>query len=238
LAIVITVTCEGLDHRLEFRDDGEVVMLDHSEKLVRSFVAFGAKPPSCMEQIDEAREWPVDYLLDHLKAGRKTIVMLACAFAEHVLPIWYEYYPNDKRPEKAIQAARKYMAGKIELPTLRRAHKAADEAWAAAYALAEAERAASAAGDAAEWAAEWAAADAAWAAWTAADAALASRSAPLTSKLSVCEASAEAADAAYHHAESRGKDPDAAEAAEKKWQASRMVQVLEAISRGEDPWRS
>jgi hypothetical protein len=207
VTIVITVTCEGLDHRLEFRDDGEVVMLDHSEKLVRSFVAFGAKPPECMEEIDKAREWPIGYLFDHLKADRKTIVLLACDFAEHVLPIWYEYYKDDDRPKKAIQASRKYLAGKIKLSTLERAQEAAVDA-------AEAASASAADAASAAWAAAWAVARAsAWA---------------------VARASA----AAYRHAEARGDDPDAAMAAEKKWQASRMVQVLEAISRGEDPWRS
>jgi hypothetical protein len=222
VTIVITVTCEGLDHRLEFRDDGEVVMLDHSEKLVRSFVAFGAKPPECMEEIDKAREWPIGYLFDHLKADRKTIVLLACDFAEHVLPIWYEYYKDDDRPKKAIQASRKYLAGKIKLSTLERAQEAAvDAAEAASASAADAASAASVSARAAWWAAETAsasaAADEAWAeAWA------------------VARASA----AAYRHAEARGDDPDAAMAAEKKWQASRMVQVLEAISRGEDPWRS
>jgi hypothetical protein len=213
LAIVITVTCEGLDHRLEFREDGEVVMLDHSEKLVRSFVAFGAKPPECMEEIDKARQWPIDYLFDHLKVDKKTIVLLACDFAEHVLPIWKKYHPDDDRPKEAIQAARKYVAGEIKLSTLNRAESAA------AQAAAEADAAADAAAAAADVAAAWSG-DAAWAAAWAERAASASEW------------------AAYHHAEAHGNDPDAAKAAEKKWQVSRMVQVLEVISRGEDPWQS
>jgi hypothetical protein len=216
VTIVITVTCEGLDHRLEFRDDGEVVMLDHSEKLVRSFVAFGAKPPECMEEIDKAREWPIGYLFDHLKADRKTIVLLACDFAEHVLPIWYEYYKDD-RPKKAIQASRKYLSGKSKLATLERAgaaaQAAADEAWAAAA-------------DAAWGAAAQAAVDAAW---EAADAA---------GSAEAVSASEWAETAAYRQARAHGDDPDVAVSAERKWQVGKAVQVLEAVSRGEDPWRS
>jgi hypothetical protein len=234
MSIVITVVCEGLDHRLEFRDDGEIVMLDHSEKLVRSFVAFGAKPPECMEEIDEAREFPVNYLLDHLKADRKTIILLACDFAEQVLPIWYEYYKDDERPEKAIQTVRKYVAGNIKLSMLNRARSAADAARASASAAWTAAAALSAG------AVETSAADAAlsaadaakFAAWAARAASGAERSAHAAWAARV------AAWAAYHHARDHGNDPDAAASAEKKWQVSRMVQVLEAISRGEDPWRS
>jgi hypothetical protein len=228
LAIVITVTCEGLDHRLEFRDDGEVVMLDHSEKLVRSFVAFGAKPPECMEQIDKARDDPIWFLTEHLSIDREVHALLACDFAEHVLPIWYEYYKDDDSPKKAIHAARGYLVGKIEISTLIRARSAAWAAYSAARAAAwaAARAAEAAAASAARAAARAASASAsASAAWAAADAAWAWES-------------SSAAMAAYHHAEAHGDDPDAAKAAENKWQVARAVQVLEAVSRGEDPWRS
>jgi hypothetical protein len=204
--IVVTVVCEGLDHRLEFRGDGEIVMLDHSEKLVRSFVAFGAKPPSCMEEIDRARERPIEFLISHLDIDTKVLALLSCDFAEHVLPIWYEYYKDDDRPKKAIQASRKYLAGKIKLSTLERAGAAAARA-AAEAALAEASAAAEVASAAARAAsgAERAAWDAERAAWAAAR---------------------EAAWAAYRHAEAHGNDPDEAMAAERKWQLIRMIHEM------------
>jgi hypothetical protein len=206
------------------------VMLDHSEKLVRSFVAFGAKPPECMEQIDKARKSPIGYLFDHLKVESryfltaktaKAVALLACDFAEHVFPIWKKYHPNDDRPEKAIHAARGYLVGKIEISTLERARAAASwAAWqevaasASARAASASERAAEAALRASSrWAANWAA-ESAWG------------------------TSLVAAEAAYYHAEDYGDDPDAAMAAEKKWQIGRTLKVLEAVSRGEDPWRS
>jgi hypothetical protein len=219
VAIVITVTCEGLDHRLEFRDDGEVVMLDHSEKLVRSFVAFGAKPPECMIEVDKARERTIEFLTSYLEIDTKVLASLACDFAEHVLPIWYEYHPDDDRPKKAIQAARKYQARSTGLKTLRRARS---ETYAAASASAA-------------WSA-WA--DAAWAAAEATSAAEAEAWEASRAASAAAEAAMAASAAAYHHAKAHGDDPDAAMAAEKKWQVARFVQVLEAISRGEDPWRS
>ena len=76
--------------------------------------------------------------------------LLAADFAEHVLPIFEKEYPNDDRPRRAIQAARDYAEGKIDIYQL---DDAAEAAWEAAF---EAQRAAP---DAA-WAAEavgWAA---------------------------------------------------------------------------------
>jgi hypothetical protein len=218
VAIVITVVCEGLDHRLEFRDDGEIVMLDHSEKLVRSFVAFGAKPPECMEEIDKARKNPIEFLVKHSGIDWKVLAYLACDLAEHVLPIWYKYYPYDDRPENAIQAARKYLEGKINKATLERAKLMV---WSATLEAELAARASAAQSARAVW--EAVSAEGPWV--YVADARAAARA-----------AEAAAAEAAYRYAESRGNDPDEAKAAEKKWQVARAVQVLEAVSRGEDPW--
>ncbi len=213
MAVVIDVLCEGHTHRLEFRDDGTVHMLDHEEIDVRAFVAFGAKPPGCLEEIDKARDDPVGSLFDRLGIDKKTLSFFACDFAEHVLPIWYEYYPDDHRPREAIEAARKYVAGKIEKATLDRAMLAA---WS------EAERAA--------WEAVRAASTAAWEAVRAASTELAAAAGARTAS--------RAAWAAYDYAEAHGSDPEAARAAEKRWQVCRIVQVVEAISRGEDTWQN
>jgi len=79
--------------------------------------------------------------------------LFACDCAEHVLPIFEQKNPGDKRPRKAIEVSRRYANGEATREEL-------DAAGAAAEA---------AAGDAAEAAAEAAAGDAAWyAAWAAA----------------------------------------------------------------------
>ena len=41
----------------------------------------------------------------------KDIKLLICNFAEHVLAFFEEKYPEDKRPRKAIETARKYICG-------------------------------------------------------------------------------------------------------------------------------
>ena len=146
-----------------------------------------------------------------------------------MLPIWYEYYPDDHRPREAIEAARKYVAGKIEKATLEKTRAAAVRAGAARSATE---------------AAKWARSSAAWAATSARSvvshvARWTWRAASGWSEYGAAwEAAAKAAGAVYHYAKEHGNDPDAARAAEKKWQVGRVVQVVEAISRGEDPWHS
>ena len=75
---------------------------------------------------------------------------IACKFAESVLHIYEEQYPNDQRPLQAIEAKRKFIKGLItrdeldaardELDAARDAARAA--AWAARYAARDAARAA------------------------------------------------------------------------------------------------
>ena len=84
----------------------------------------------------------------------RDIRLLMCDWAESVLHIFEEHYPDDNRPRLAIKAARDYANGLID-----------DDAMATAM---------DAARDAA-WAAMDAARDAAWAAWAARDAAMAAR---------------------------------------------------------------
>jgi hypothetical protein len=84
----------------------------------------------------------------------KVLRLLACDFAEHVLPIFEKKRPGDLRPREAIAAARAYVRGEIGIGELREKHDAAYAAAAAAYAAADA-----AAADAAA-AAAYAAADA------------------------------------------------------------------------------
>lgn len=80
--------------------------------------------------------------------------LIAADFAERVLPLFEDYYPDDDRPRKAIEAARAFVRGEITKEQLDAAGAAA---WAAARAAAWA-----AAGAAARDAARDAAGAAAW----------------------------------------------------------------------------
>ena len=72
--------------------------------------------------------------------NESTLRLFACRVAEDVLPIYEREYPDDYRPRKAIETARRYANGKAtdrELAAAWAARGAArDAAWAAARAAA------------------------------------------------------------------------------------------------------
>jgi hypothetical protein len=90
----------------------------------------------------------------------KEIHLMAADFAESVLHIFEEKYPEDNRPRKAINAARDFANGLITVEQLDAAGSAAGAAAWAAWAAAWAARAAAWAAEAVR-AAAWAAAGAA-----------------------------------------------------------------------------
>ena len=104
-------------------------------------------------------------LVKKLNWNEKTQRLFAADCAEHVLHVFEEKYPDDDRPRKAIEAARKFAYGKIRKKELSDAWAAACVAacGAACYAV---YYSAHAAADAAHGAIYYAAADAAWAAAT------------------------------------------------------------------------
>ena len=130
--------------------------------------------------------------------NERTARLFACDCAEHVLSLYEAKYPDDRRPRKAIETARRYAEGKAAVEEL-------TDVWAAAWAAAE--DAAEDAAEAAAWAAARAAARAAaWdAAWDAAGAA--------------AEDAARAA--AWAAAWAAALD------VERQWQAGRLGEILE-----------
>jgi len=70
--------------------------------------------------------------------------LLACDFAEHVLPIFEARRPNDQRPRKAIEVARRFARGQADRDELIAARKGAAAAYAAYAAAAYAAYAAAA----------------------------------------------------------------------------------------------
>ncbi len=78
-----------------------------------------------------------------------SIMHLAADYADRVLPLFEEKYPDDKRPREAIKAIRDFLDGKIDKVQLRKASRVA--AAAAAYAAADASAYAAAAAYAAAY---------------------------------------------------------------------------------------
>jgi len=87
----------------------------------------------------------------------REIRLLACDFAEHVLPTWEAQYPDDNRPRTCIETARRFADGGEA--TREELTAAAAAAWDASWSTVRDARAARAAA----WAA-WAARAAAWSA--------------------------------------------------------------------------
>ncbi|MCR4436658.1 MAG: hypothetical protein QHH06_13095 [Clostridiales bacterium] len=82
-------------------------------------------------------DWDALYLQALVKLietqSKATLVNWAVDYAERViLPLWSKYYPDDLRPQNALNAARKWLSGKIKLPQAKAAildcHAAAREA--------------------------------------------------------------------------------------------------------------
>lgn len=49
--------------------------------------------------------------------SRATLAIWAVDYAQQIiLPLWTKYYPNDVRPQNALDAAREWLAGTIKLP--------------------------------------------------------------------------------------------------------------------------
>ena len=87
-----------------------------------------------------------------IEPADKEIRLLACDYAEHVLPIFEIKYPKDKRPRQAIETSRRFAVGEAtqeELNTARvMAWAAGIMAWTAGAAAGDAAEAAGDAGDA------------------------------------------------------------------------------------------
>jgi hypothetical protein len=66
---------------------------------------------------------------------QQEIVLVACLCAGTALPIFEKKYPKDDRPRKAIEAARSWAKGELDIEEVRKARRADA---AAAYAAADA----------------------------------------------------------------------------------------------------
>jgi hypothetical protein len=82
-------------------------------------------------------DWDAPYIQSLVKMietqSKVTLAIWAVEYADRViLPLWSQYYPNDLRPQNALDAAREWLSGVIKLPRAKTAilecHAAAREA--------------------------------------------------------------------------------------------------------------
>jgi hypothetical protein len=231
-SIVVDVPCGEETHRLELRDDGTARMLDHDPRVVAAFTRMGATPPECARAVAEYERKPLAYILSHTGLDGRTVGLLACDYAEHVLSIFEAKFPDDIRPRKAIKTARACGHGEATAKQLYKWWAAAQwastetvkRAWAAKMAAVSAEEAAEAT---LAWAAEEAAEEAAGAVRAAAAAWAAEEAAAWAA-----EEAARAARGCLGAALTAETEARVAEAA---WQLKHTFKVLNALEEGL-PW--
>lgn len=82
-------------------------------------------------------DWNAPYIQSLMKLietqSKATLAHWAVDYSEQIiLPLWVKYYPNDLRPQNALNAARKWLLSTIKLPQAKSAilecHAAAREA--------------------------------------------------------------------------------------------------------------
>jgi len=82
-------------------------------------------------------DWNAPYIQSLVKLietqSKATLAIWAVDYAEQVIfPLWSKYYPDDLRPQNALNAAREWLSGAIKLPQAKTAilecHAAAREA--------------------------------------------------------------------------------------------------------------
>ncbi len=82
-------------------------------------------------------DWNAPYIQSLMKLietqSKATLGIWAVDYSERIiLPLWRKYYPDDLRPQNALNAARQWLAGTIKLPQAKSAilecHGAAREA--------------------------------------------------------------------------------------------------------------
>lgn len=92
-------------------------------------------------------DWQAPYIQALMRLietqSKKTLATWAVDYAEQaLLPLWHKHYPEDARPQSALQAARAWLAGVIKLPQAKAeilsCHAAAREADASPVAQAAA----------------------------------------------------------------------------------------------------
>lgn len=81
-------------------------------------------------------DWNAPYIQALVKLietqSKLTLIHWAIDYAEHfILPLWIKNYPDDQRPQKALNAAREWLSGSIKMPqartTILECHAAARE---------------------------------------------------------------------------------------------------------------
>jgi hypothetical protein len=132
IQVELEIECEGQMHRIVVSSDRTLRILDHDERMLRAFSAFGAKKPECMKAAERFEQDDSTFLLlDILNLPLDFLGRLSCDFVERVLPVWERQSPMDAdaRPRNAVTTAYRYWDGEeVDLESLKNASEQAAKA--------------------------------------------------------------------------------------------------------------
>ena len=217
MSVIVTAHYAGETFEVEIFRDGIIEFPGRDLQYEMAMAEFAPPGTAAVQLYEMCKKFTVpvtDVICGNLELPENSLVLIVTDYAEHVLHLYEDKYPNDTRPRVVIEATRDFVFGKIDQSTLEKARKSAEvvvrEEWSAG----------------------------AWISEAAARAAAKTASVAMMLPEKVEELVARAARAAAAHSVSddfASVEWHQAYDAELAWQVRRFVDVMEAIGQGL-PW--
>ena len=136
MSVVLETTYEGETFEVEVFHDGHIEFPDRDLRHEQAMAEFTDSESPVLQFCERWGESPTKAIFENFELPKDSPARLAADYAERVLHIYEDKCRDDLRPRNAINAARKFVAGEIDRPTLEKAawvaEAAADSAAAAA----------------------------------------------------------------------------------------------------------
>lgn len=132
MSVILAAKFEGETFQIEISDELEMIFLDRDITYDETIAALGGKGSSALELQKQWTDTPESVVIENFDLSKQNIVLMVADWVEHVWPIFYKAFPNDKRTYKAISTSRKYVNSKIYLqhvePIWHKVNSAVDKA--------------------------------------------------------------------------------------------------------------
>lgn len=103
-----------IDYLLDHQDDRAYVVTALTEPFEIVKFLFDSLDPSIAFQLPFTDLEKLELLIEHSSLNNTILFELACDFAEAVLPEFTNWNPEDHRPQNALDAMRRWIAGEID----------------------------------------------------------------------------------------------------------------------------
>ena len=125
MSVIVTANYEGETFEVEIFHDGTIEFPGRDFQYDQACAEFAPTGPSTVRLYELWKEKPYNVIFQHFDLPENSQSLLVADYAERVLPIFEHKFPDDLRPRAAIESARDFVAGKIDLSTLKEARAAA-----------------------------------------------------------------------------------------------------------------